>query len=62
MHTSRTYDAFIARLVMLRAQTGQGYFVAGPDLDVCRPTSGGAGVEFRPVVFVAALRSRVGSV
>ena len=34
----------------------------GLDSDVRRPTSGGAGVEFGPVVFVSALWSRVGSV
>ena len=45
------------RLVTLRAQTGQGL-----DSDVRHPTSGGVGIEFGPVVFVAALWSWVGSV
>ena len=52
-------------MMTLRAQTGQGYFVARPgflDSDVRRPTSGGAGVEFGPVVFVADFWSRAGSV
>ena len=46
----------------LRAQTGQGYIVAGPGIGCTRATSGGVGIVFGPVVFVAALWSRVGSV
>ena len=39
----------------LRVHAGQGYFVAGPGVDVHRPTSVGALDGFGPLVVVTAL-------
>ena len=60
MHPSRTYVALIAHSSTGDVASTNGTGVL--DSDVRRPTFGGAGVELSPVVFEAALWSRVASI